>query len=60
MLPFVQAKAGGAEEEEEEGEFDVESYLLEGAPDDYVCPICFKLMTDPVNAGDGHTYEVSK
>ena len=43
-----QAQGQGNEQEEEE-----EEYLLKGAPADFVCPITFKLMTDPVNAFDG-------
>ena len=33
--------------------------MLEGAPDDLVCPISFTLMTDPVVAMDGNIYQRS-
>jgi hypothetical protein len=39
-----------AEESEEVG---LEKALLEGLS----CPICFQLMTDPVVADDGQTYQ---
>jgi hypothetical protein len=39
--------------DEEEGK--IESMVV--VADELSCPICFKLMTDPVMAEDGHTYE---
>ena len=58
-------REGGQEQQEEEQqvqvcndvheeEEDEEEFLLEGAPEDFKCPICFRLMTDPVLAPDGH------
>jgi hypothetical protein len=35
----------------------MESYLCENIPEDYLCPIRQELMTDPVVASDGHTYD---
>ena len=35
----------------------VEDFLLEGAPDDYVCPLAMVLMTSPVVAEDGMVYQ---
>jgi hypothetical protein len=34
-----------------------EAFLLNGAPEDYVCPISMGLMTDPVIAPDGRFYQ---
>jgi predicted amino acid-binding ACT domain protein len=35
----------------------MQSYLSNNIPVDYLCPIRHELMTDPVVASDGHTYE---
>jgi ankyrin repeat protein len=53
----AKAKAGGGsdDDEEEEEEEDEEAWLLEGAPDDCVCPISLTLLTDPRVAPDGFT-----
>jgi hypothetical protein len=40
-----------------QGQYDEEAWLLEGAPERFVCPVSFVLMRDPVLAPDGHTYE---
>ena len=48
----VQGSIGAEEEDEEQN--DEEEFLLDGAPEDYKCPISFKLMTDPIVAPDGH------
>lgn len=48
--PPADAAAGGAGPHDEE-------WLLEDAPPDMVCPVSFKLMTDPVVGMDGHTYQ---
>jgi hypothetical protein len=34
-----------------------EEFLLENAPDALICPISFRLLTDPVLAQDTHTYD---
>lgn len=58
--PAVEAEAAEAEvQQEEEDEEDEETYLLHDAPEDYVCPISFVLMRDPVVAPDGRTYQRS-
>ena len=36
---------------------DYPSSLVDGAPDDLLCPISCELMTDPVFAMDGITYQ---
>ncbi len=33
-----------------------EEYLLQGCPDDYICPLSLGLLEDPVIAMDGQTY----
>jgi hypothetical protein len=35
----------------------VESIMQPGPPDEYFCPITLEIMTNPVLASDGHTYE---
>jgi hypothetical protein len=47
----MMAHGNTAEEEEEEAS----PRLL--MPEELSCPICFKLMTDPVVAEDGQTYQ---
>jgi len=48
----------GEEEAEEEKEepFDMEGYLLDGAPEDYICPLSLFLFEVAVIAQDGITY----
>lgn len=46
-------EAGGEEEEEP---FDMESYLLDGAPEEYICPLSLCLFEDVVMAMDGISY----
>ena len=36
---------------------EIEEILLDDAPDDYVCPVSLILMTDPVVAMDGISYQ---
>jgi hypothetical protein len=57
------------EEQEEEGEEgggggsssnsiqDEEAFILEGAPDEFFCPITTALLVNPVLAADGVAYE---
>jgi ankyrin repeat protein len=45
---------GGDDDEEEEAE-DEEEWLLEGAPDDCLCPVSLVFLTEPVVAADGFT-----
>ena len=47
----VEEAAGKEEGEEDDG------YLLDGAPEGYICPISLTLMTSPVVAADGVTYQ---
>jgi hypothetical protein len=48
----AKAEAGGGSDHEEE---DEEGRLLEGAPDDCVCPVSFVFLTEPVVAADSFT-----
>jgi hypothetical protein len=48
----VQAAHGHTAEDEEE-----EASPMLVMPGELSCPICFKLMTDPVVAEDGQTYQ---
>jgi hypothetical protein len=53
-LPIdVQMMAHGHTAEEEEEEASPRLLM----PEELSCPICFKLMTDPVVAEDGQTYQ---
>ena len=45
------------EEEEQEKEEEDEDALFDAAPDGYKCPISLVLLTDPVVAMDGYTYQ---
>ena len=36
---------------------EIEEYLLEGCPDDFICPLSLVMMTTPVVANDGITYD---
>ena len=45
----------GRQAEDDEEAF--QTFLLEDAPLSYHCPIGICLMTDPINAADGHTYQ---
>jgi hypothetical protein len=36
---------------------DEEAWLLEGAPENLLCPVSFVLLRDPVIAADGQTYQ---
>lgn len=38
---------------------DVEEWLLDGCPDEYIDPISLELLEDPVCAMDGHVYSRS-
>jgi hypothetical protein len=53
----VDGEAVHAAESQAEAELDEEAWLLEGAPEVFVCPVSFVLMRDPVLAPDGHTYQ---
>ena len=44
------------DEEAEEEPFDMEGFLLDGAPEDYICPLSLCLMEDAVVAMDGICY----
>jgi hypothetical protein len=50
----VQMAHGHTAEDEEEGE-EADAKLV--MAEELSCPICFKLMTDPVMAQDGQTYQ---
>jgi hypothetical protein len=52
-LPIDVQAAHGHTAEEEEEEADSKVVMAE----ELSCPICFKLMTDPVVAEDGQTYQ---
>lgn len=43
------------ESEREERERDEYNALMEGCPDDFICPITYEVFRDPVIASDGHT-----
>lgn len=45
------------DEEEEEDDEAFQNFLLEDAPLGLQCPIGICLLTDPVTAADGHTYQ---
>jgi len=45
------------EEEEEDDEEAFQTFLFDDAPLAYHCPIGICLLTDPITAKDGHTYQ---
>lgn len=45
------------DQEEEDDEEAFQDYLLDKVPLEYHCPIGICLLTDPINAADGHTYQ---
>ena len=53
---FVQAGVCVDDGEEEEEE-DLESFLQHDVPEDLLCPVSLALLTDPVVASDGITYQ---
>jgi hypothetical protein len=63
MPPSPPASASSVhndEDEHEEEDDDKEAFqdfLLDNAPLEYHCPIGICLLTDPINAADGHTYQ---
>lgn len=49
--------SGNDDDEAEDDKEAFQTFLLEDAPLSYNCPIGICLLTDPINAADGHTYQ---
>ena len=61
-LPSFPPSGNDDDEEEDEAEAEdkeeaFQTFLLEDAPLSFHCPIGICLLTDPINAADGHTYQ---
>ena len=57
MSPPPFSSSAHNEEEEEDDEEAFQTFLLEDVPLSYQCPIGICLLTDPITAADGRTYQ---
>ena len=51
--PALAEEHAEQEQQHQEEDDDDEDFLLDGAPDEFICPISHKLMINPVIALDG-------